>query len=70
MRNVRAIAKKELASYFDSPVAYIVIGSFLLVAGWMFFSSFFLMERADMRTHEVGGRLLVVSDRVLRRWRD
>mgnify|MGYP001158556545 CR=1 FL=1 len=49
MRNVRVIAKKELASYFDSPVAYIVIGSFLLVAGWMFFSSFFLMERADMR---------------------
>ena len=50
MRNSFIIARRELRSYFDSPVAYIVLVAFLLVAGWMFFSSFFLMERADMRT--------------------
>jgi len=49
MRNVLAVARRELRSYFDSPVAYIVMVSFLLVAGWMFFSSFFLLGRADMR---------------------
>src|SRR6476659_3372954 len=50
LRNVGVIARRELRSYFDSPVAYIVIVAFLLVAGWMFFSSLFLLGRADMRT--------------------
>jgi ABC-2 type transport system permease protein len=49
MRNVTAIARRELHAYFDSPVAYIVVVSFLLVAGWMYFSSLFLLDRADMR---------------------
>lgn len=49
MNPVLTIAGRELRSYFDSPIAYIVVISFLLVAGWMFFGSFFLMERADMR---------------------
>jgi ABC-2 type transport system permease protein len=48
-RNIRLVARRELASYFDSPVAYIVLVSFLLAAGWMFFSTLFLMGRADMR---------------------
>jgi ABC-2 type transport system permease protein len=49
MRKVLAIAKRELRSYFDSPAAYIVLVTFLLVAGWMYFSALFLMDRADMR---------------------
>jgi gliding motility-associated transport system permease protein len=49
MRNVTAIARRELHAYFDAPVAYIVLVSFLLVAGWMYFSSLFLLDRADMR---------------------
>ena len=49
MRNVSAIARRELRAYFDSPVAYIVIVVFLLVSGWMFFSTLFLYDRADMR---------------------
>lgn len=49
MRNVVVIARKELASYFNSPMAYIVIVAFLLVAGWMLFSPLFLIGRADMR---------------------
>lgn len=50
MRNIKIIAKKELQSYFNAPVAYIVIVAFLLVAGFMYWSSLFLMGRADMRT--------------------
>jgi len=43
------IAQRELRSFFDSPVAYIVLVTFLLASGWMFFGTFFLMGRADMR---------------------
>jgi ABC-2 type transport system permease protein len=49
MRNVLAIARREVRGYFDSPIAYIVVVAFLLVAGWMFFSALFLMGRADLR---------------------
>ncbi|MBI5507714.1 MAG: ABC transporter permease subunit [Deltaproteobacteria bacterium] len=50
MKNVITIAKRELKSYFDSPIAYIVIVAFLAVAGWMYFSALFLQGRADMRS--------------------
>lgn len=36
MRNVLAIAQKELRSYFASPIAYIVIGFFVLLYGYFF----------------------------------
>jgi ABC-2 type transport system permease protein len=49
MRNVLAVARRELHAYFDSPVAYIVLVSFLMVAGWMYFSTLFLLDRADLR---------------------
>lgn len=50
MHSTLVIARRELRSFFDSPVAYIVVVAFLLVAGWMFFSALFLMGRADMRS--------------------
>ncbi len=43
------IMKRELASYFTSPVAYIVTGLFLLFSGFMFFSTFFISKRAELR---------------------
>ena len=49
MRNIGIIARRELRSYFDSPVAYIVVVAFLLVSGWMFFGPLFLLGRADLR---------------------
>ncbi len=49
MRNMMAIARREVRFYFDSPVAYIVLVAFLLVSGWMFFSALFLIGRADLR---------------------
>jgi ABC-2 type transport system permease protein len=41
--------KKEIRSYFDSPVAYIVITIFLLISGWFFFSDLFLVNQATLR---------------------
>jgi len=41
--------KRELASYFTSPVAYIVTGLFLIFSGFIFFSTFFISKRAELR---------------------
>jgi ABC-2 type transport system permease protein len=49
MRNTWIIFKREFRSYFDSPVAYIVISIFLILIGWFFFSPFFIANRATMR---------------------
>ena len=49
MGQVIHIFKKEFASYFISPIAYIVISVFLLVTGWFFFMTFFLQNQASLR---------------------
>lgn len=49
MQQVINIFKKEFKSYFVSPIAYIVISIFLLVTGWFFFSTFFLVGQANLR---------------------
>jgi ABC-2 type transport system permease protein len=46
--NVKHIFKKEFKSYFISPIAYIVISIFLLIIGWLFFSTFFLNDQASL----------------------
>lgn len=38
MRNYYLIAKKELHSYFASPVAYVVITMFLVITGYFFYN--------------------------------
>jgi ABC-2 type transport system permease protein len=38
MKNIVAIASKELRSYFVSPIAYVVLTGFLLLGGWFFFN--------------------------------
>ena len=50
MRLAGHIFRKEFKSYFVSPIAYIVISVFLLVTGWFFFSTFFLINQAHLRT--------------------
>jgi ABC-2 type transport system permease protein len=49
MRQIVVLAKKEFRSYFDSPVAYVVITLFLLIAGWQFSSTLFLNNSAELR---------------------
>ena len=49
MQQVLYIFRKEFGSYFISPVAYIVISIFLLVTGWFFFTTFFLLDQANLR---------------------
>ncbi len=49
MKNILTIFFKELKSYFNSPVAYIFIITFLLFSSWLFFRTFFLTGQAHMR---------------------
>lgn len=43
--------KKELMSYFNSPIAYIFIGVFLVAGNWLFFNSFFIVGQASVRNY-------------------
>src|SRR5450432_1555897 len=49
MRNTAAIARRELASYFNSPVAYLVIAAFLGISSYFYFDNLWLSNQADLR---------------------
>jgi ABC-2 type transport system permease protein len=49
LRTILTIFRRELRSYFNSPVAYVVIVVFLAIVGWFFSSNLFLMNVASMR---------------------
>jgi ABC-2 type transport system permease protein len=49
LTNVGTIFKKELRSYFNSAVAYVVIVVFLAIVGWVYTSSMFLINIASLR---------------------
>lgn len=48
-KSIYVLFKKELMGYFNSPIAYIFIGVFLVVGNWLFFNYFFLANQASMR---------------------
>jgi ABC-2 type transport system permease protein len=45
MRNAFAIAWRDIRSMFVSPIAYVVLTGFLLLAGWFFFNLFAQFNR-------------------------
>lgn len=49
MHNVLAVARREFASYFNSPIAYLVVAVFLGLSGGLFFPGLFINKTADMR---------------------
>jgi len=56
MKNLSAVFNREIKSYFSSPVAYVVIGLFLLLSGLFFYlilTNFVQMSmRADMQAQQ------------------
>jgi ABC-2 type transport system permease protein len=48
-RNISTIYRKELKSFFYSPVAYIIMVVFLIITGWFFTSNLFVMGLVSMR---------------------
>jgi len=51
MARILSIARRELAAYFGTPVAYIVVIFFLAItSGWFFFvNGFFAEDTASLR---------------------
>jgi ABC-2 type transport system permease protein len=55
MRNILAIAEKELKSYFASSIGYIAIGSFALLYGWFFVILLRYFVTQSMQINQFGG---------------
>ena len=51
MRNVWIICRKELGSYFASPVAYVLLTMFAVIFGWFFWNNLaiFVVEGMEMQ---------------------
>ena len=49
MNSVMAVARRELKTFFASPIAYIVLGGFLLLSGWFYFGPLFVAGEASLR---------------------
>jgi ABC-2 type transport system permease protein len=63
-----AIFKKEMRLYFTSPVAWVVLTMFLLIAGYFFYSIFAFFTQASIQSamNPQMGRDLNVTDSVMR----
>jgi ABC-2 type transport system permease protein len=48
-KQIIALVKKEMATYFTTPIAYIVISVFLILTGFLFFLFFFIYKQAELR---------------------
>jgi ABC-2 type transport system permease protein len=48
-QNIKTIFSKEVKSYFNSPVAYIVMIVFMVISGFLFTMNFFQVNIASMR---------------------
>jgi ABC-2 type transport system permease protein len=55
IRNVSAVAGKELRGYFASPVAWVMMGLFALIFGWFFLSYLTFFVRSSMQAAFGGG---------------
>jgi ABC-2 type transport system permease protein len=59
VRNILAIAQKELRSYFASPIAYIIIGFFALPFGVFFYLYLGAFVRQSLQMAQYGGNMNV-----------
>ena len=62
MRNILAIAGKEIRAYFTSPIAYVVIGFYALLFGYFFAVMLTFFERQSMQMMQMGGAVNINKD--------
>ncbi len=65
MRNVMAIAQKEIKAYFDSPIAYIFIGFFALLFGYFFVALLSAFTSQSMQMMLQGGGSMNVNQQLI-----
>lgn len=63
MRNLYAVCKREVKAYFTQPIAYVMMGGFLLIVGYVYYLQFqfFLRLSFDAMRHGVSTENLDVS---------
>jgi len=68
MRNVIAIAQKELKSYFSSPIAYITIGFFALLYRYFYIAilAYFVRQSMQMNQFQGGPQALNINQVLIR----
>jgi ABC-2 type transport system permease protein len=66
IRNILAIAGKELRSYFASSIAYIIIGLFALLFGWFFYVYLHVFVEQSQRMQMMGGGAVNVNEQMIR----
>ncbi len=68
MRNILAIAHKELKSYFTGPIAYIAIGLWALLYGYFFIAilQYFVRQSMQMGQFGMGPQALNVNQQLIR----
>jgi ABC-2 type transport system permease protein len=66
VRNILAIADKELRSYFASPIAYIIIGLFALLFGWFFFVYLTVFVQRSSQMMLGGGGGVNINEQMIR----
>jgi ABC-2 type transport system permease protein len=66
VRNISAIAGKELRAYFASPIAYIIIGLFALLFGWFFYVYLHVFVEQSQRMAMMGGGNVNVNEQMIR----
>ena len=66
LRNISAIAGKELRSFYSSPIAWVMLGLFALIFGWFFFAALGYFARASMAGAMGGPQRMNVNQDMLR----
>jgi ABC-2 type transport system permease protein len=61
-----SIVKRDVKSFFGSPLAYVVGGVFSLISGWLFFT--LLAHFADMQTRGIAGQFSFVNQVVIKQF--
>ena len=61
MRNVLAIAGKELRGYFASPIGYVLVGFYALLFGWFFYTLVAFFERQSAERGHQGVDVLAAE---------
>jgi ABC-2 type transport system permease protein len=61
MRNIAAIAQRELNAYFSSPIAYVLIGFFALLFGWFFYVPLAYFEQQSMQSGMNPGQVMNIN---------
>jgi ABC-2 type transport system permease protein len=68
MRNILAVAGKELRAYFHSPIAYLVLTIYSVLCGYFFYAltAGFVMESFQMQMRESGQFPMSLNEMIIR----